>query len=487
MKQVVRFLPIAIAAVSSLAQAGAQAGSARFSECEKALVKAEETQVWRILEDSAPDAETLAWMERIYGTRILFTDPRRARLIRLPGIAIHQTLSAKSFARAELNPLLISESQMRLLQDNKIAEYFSAPEIFPRSEVLSELLGAEGIQLDVLSERDALSAIQSTLKNAFPNGYYLKPSDGFASLGKFPSDKTDLHAELSRWRKKLKKKYKAFLANGGDPVSANLEFRHEAGYMGLFIERILAERGPKGKLGELFLVQEKLSPSEVLVEFDGEAEPYAEEARVIFLHGELLNGATKFRYDKPPSREAMRRLKLLEQEAVKRVARLPAEVRRLPMALDIMRVIPTEAQTRRARESGLDPRFAVIELNVGFEAGHFYPEYDLYTAQLFAEHFSGAPPAILQQMRKVLLARKLETKVAHLDVLMADADIQRLVREEGEEVLDTFLWKAVGSMVDLLRRDPSRQRAREILEYLEEKELDDFLLVEDEALIDSLI
>lgn len=337
---------------------------------------------FRVLYEAPESSAELAMLKYAHGSELLFdptsSDPRLVARgpVRVPGVVLHNDIRAdpRVFVGAK-NPALEGQSLNARLSD-KEQEYSFLSKYLPAHAV-------DTVRGDALGAGD-LAELQKMLGCRFGK-YILKPRFGFGSDGYLPTHRDDF---VELWRAHEKE-----VAPVRDQIYTETSDEDER-TLRLFEEL----DSPESLVLEMWL----RDPSSVIAQAHVS---HREELRVHFVEGRLLKGATTRRWWKAgaPLADADARA---AEDAIARVCAAKPEMRAFSCAADVL--------------IGRDGAVKIIDLNPGLESGMYYPENDIYIANLLSAHFRGVETEYLRDFRRFEEAplsekldhvRTMETKI----------------------------------------------------------------------------
>lgn len=328
---------------------------------------------YRVLYEAPKDARELATLKYAHGSELLFDPTSKDPLlvprgpVRVPGVVLHNDLDAdpRVFVGAQ-NPALAGRELNQRLSD-KEQEYRFLEKYAPE-------LAVESVRGDALGAAE-LRSLQSALERRFGK-YILKPRHGFGSDGHLPTHEDDF-VELWRAHASCVAPHRArIFAETADEDERTVRLYEE-------LER------PESLVLEMWL----RDPSSVIAQAHF---PHREELRVHFVEGKRLNGATTRRWWKSGAPLADSDARSAEAAIAKICAARP-EMRSFSCAADVL--------------IGRNDEVKIIDLNPGLESGMYYPENDIYIANLLSAHFRGVQTEYLRDLRafeSAPLNRKLD-------------------------------------------------------------------------------
>lgn len=412
--------------------------------------------MYRIIHDKKPRSEiTLENLRYQYGAELVFAEDANKKNHKLDGIVFHAMPQEKEYYIGAFNPILDIEKEV-LKYSNKTdeAELLTkyAPEYFPKTWRISKFLKSKNIK------KLNLKNIYKAFTMEFPNGFVVKPAQGFASNGMFPQDTTDFVATYEYFLEKIKPTYDELVEDGNDAWEIQAELTQVEGfYEGWTLDLILNHP-------DQVIVQEKLDFKKSLpgLTFTYDRSEII-EARVHFINGVLLQGASTSRN----LRSLSPQLLLSAESAAKTV------VHKLPFlftgAIDISL---TE-----------NDGWKVLELNIGGDSGFLHPDSSLLATQLLSEFLSGQETPFLNSYREILFSSDPDQQIKRLDQLLRRRELKSLRKEFADNVIaDSILQMSIKYSIQSTynsKREKNRleRRLSNLLEEFEIPEIPDTYLM----------
>lgn len=358
-----------------------------------------EAQFYRIEYGPRPSDEIVAYREELYGAKIIYYDALKAP-IRLRGTVWHNESSESKMVKGDTNPGLLPKALERSSDQlaDKWYEYNLLKDTgipLPRTQLLSEMIKNAGLQLSAeKSQRERIQKIQALLREAFPRGFFVKPREGFASKGKFPSEKTAMYNKWLSYRRTVRPQIEAMIRAGeASEDEIHLELRDRAGYVGRYIDEFLTN--PEG-----FIVQEKV----VLLK-EGQ-NPI--ELRVHIAEGEILKYGAAERWENWEAID-LATTKEAQAAAAKILTALPKEFQKLSYGMDLLK--------------GDDGKFYLIETNVGTNSGTLDPDVDVLSNQDLSRKYGGNPK-ILEMLERGLALDSMTEKIRIFEAIFTLPSMQ---------------------------------------------------------------
>lgn len=384
------------------------------------------TTVFRVLQLAAPATLTeLARDEFRYGAKILYAaGAPPVHPVEVDGTVIHSTLDDAAYYIGTSNPLLDHLGAFQRIEHDKHFEAelvrTAAPDAFAKTERVSDVW-----PISTVDDPTRLSQIEAEMHARYPQGFVLKPISSFATDGKFPSDRTPFAPLHAAYLAEAKPLADQLAADGTDPTDAHLRLNQLPSYPGRVLAAVLAAP-------ETVIIQERLDIATV--------DDVIDEYRVHVVGGRVLERATQHRWDNYRAL-APGRIRQAEALVAAVIPRLPAPFDRLTYGVDVVRLT--------------DDTFRIMELNPGWESQYFYAEYDIWVANLLAEHYAAAPTPLLAKFRRFERARSIPTQLAHLHDLVD----HRALRDAEPAALSELLARASHVLVAALDGASSDDRA----------------------------
>jgi hypothetical protein len=125
-----------------------------------------------------------------------------------------------------------------------------------------------------------------------------------------------------------------------------------------------------------------------------------------------------------------------------------------------------------------------MEGNAGWESQYFYAEFDVWVANLMAEHYAGRPTPLLARFRRFAATPGLAPKIAALRQLLGHRALHDAIRT-GEPITE-LLAQARLVLLDELRRSPSRAALELLLDAILEFKLEPYFSHDELVEIDEL-
>ncbi len=380
---------------------------------------------YRIIEDQNPGPEKQAIDEFLYGARVLYTGdaiPGKSNLV--DGIVWHDTLEQALYFIGRKNPTLEGLELMKALSNDKweeaklLMEY--APTFFPKTENMKDVLTEfyASIEKDPLSPVEILKRLKDFLDTRYPGGFFMKPIDGFNSVGTFPTSETDFPQVYEKYLREVKPEIEKFLKQSGDPVETHLKFKTVENYSGRVLEALL-------KSPRKIIIQEKIKikKEEPVLTQNGE-KIFDEEYRVHIVQGKVLKGATVHRWEDANS-HSEKTIARVETFAQTLIDLLPEAYRILSYGLDI---VVTQ-----------DGGFKLIEMNTGGESGYFQPEVSLKITHLLASHFIGEPTEVLRELEEADTSKTLKRQLEIINDILQHPELLELKNSPDEPLSEIYI------------------------------------------------
>jgi hypothetical protein len=386
------------------------------------------TTVYRVFQQAAPSTLTdLARDEFRYGAKILYADgPPPVHPVEVDGTVIHSTIHDAAYFLGTSNPLLDHLGAFQRIEHDKHLEAelvrAAAPEAFAGTERVSDVWPISTGRPDPTRLRE----IEAEMHARYPRGFVLKPISSFATDGKFPSDRTPFAPLHAAYLDEAKPVAEQLSVDGTDATDAHLRLNQLPSYPGRVLDDVLVAP-------EKVIIQERLD----IATDDGVIDEY----RVHVVSGRVLAGGTQHRWD---NYRALTPARIRQAEALVAsvISRLPAPFDRLTYGVDVVRLT--------------DDSFRIMELNPGWESQYFYAEYDVWVANLLAEHYAGEPTPLLAKFRRFEQARSIATKLTQLHELLD----HRALRDAEPASLTELQARAAHALVAALEGTPRGEQVR---------------------------
>ncbi len=396
---------------------------------------------YRIIEGANPGPAQQVVDEFLHGSKVLYTEDVKNGPIKVDGIVWHPSLKYMDLFQGTRNPVTENLGYFKELEDNKWEEskllMKYAPEYYPRTENLGEVLRSLEGPPPTLAQWALL------LKIRYPNGFFLKPVQGFNSVGTFPDEKMDFAGVYERYLKNVLPRMNEFFRETQSTDSLHLQFKETPDYEGRVLEEVL-------KNPESVIVQEKMKPRYgSTIQTSKGPKKLIEEYRIHIVEGKVLQGASVNRWEDALS-FSQEHLEKAELTAQKVVDLLPIKYRKLSFGMDIF-----------VTENG---EYKVIELNTGGESGYLNPETSLWITQLLASHYLGRPTPLLTEIQSLRDQTELSEIGKILGALFSHPEIKSLgTIETNPEPFTEILELAKNRILKIYTDKPSLQNAKWVL------------------------
>ena len=185
----------------------------------------------------------------------------------VPGAVRHLSPSSMNKVKGDVDGgHVFNDYDLDTALDDKLHEYKffekHAPGSMGRSEGVGDVLKSMGqehtyLPDDPAKRKEVLDAIQSKLREKYPQGYLMKELDGLQSGGRFPTNADDLHALLNRYTDKVRSGALAppergvFGASPSDFTARMRELQQDPDFSGRVVQQLVFD--PRQ-----VMVQEKL-------------------------------------------------------------------------------------------------------------------------------------------------------------------------------------------------------------------------------------
>ncbi len=427
-----------------------------------------------------------------YGTKVLYAENVKNGPIQVDGVVWHSDPEeAKAFLGTR-NPTLGSPELYELIGNNKWEEAKAlmavsrdpntgvrkmingqaVEDVVPFTEnmanVLSEIhqkivnrmQGRLQTSLAITSitevprhlQEEYLQLVSEELKARYPQGFFVKPVDGFSGEGTFLSEKLDFFKALTGFERDIEPQAAKLRIEGYDESYIHLDLKKKPFYSGKNVKQLMTDPSK-------MIIQEKLRP--VLSNYVRVRDEFItrfEEYRVHIVEGRVLKGGTLRRFENYrsiiPGENAE-----VEAFAQSVIDRLSKQYRKMNFGLDVMRV-----------EGG---GFRVIEMNPGGESGFLYPEMEYWVSQVLASHYRGKPTPFLRDFEKFRTAPTLDKKVEILDRLLSRDALVEPMKEV--EPMTEVLARAKNVLMDEVRKYPTQGRTLEVVSVIKKFKLEPYL------------
>jgi hypothetical protein len=399
---------------------------------------------YRIIDGPNPGPARAAIDRFIYGAEVLYTGDAQTLPTRVEGTVWHSNLKEARYFLGTRNPVIEQKGLFQLIENDKWEEakllMKYVPEAFPTTVNIADVL--QGLRLpnattQLPTRQKLLTRLSQTLRERFPEGFFLKPVAGFNAVGTFPTEKSDFASIYEAYLRDVKPQIeKRLRETHGDTDTVHLELKNLPNYSGRVLEDLLerpqsviAQAKIQGAVGSI--VRTPQGPKALLAEY-----------RVHIVEGRVLSGATQTRWEdaRGATQDALTGVDAFAQSVIDR---LPPTLRRMCFGMDVMRT-----------KNGL---YQVIELNPGGESGYLYPDTDLWVAQLLAGHYQEGHTPVLDEFQRFKEARGLAAKEALLDQLLNRPELAELTRAVGP--VTELLAQAKTVLLKEALASPTRQSA----------------------------